>query len=165
MGKGHADLGRKVVPVSFLLRLRHQWRRQHRVVVFCQGCFDLLHIGHIHLLSGARQYGDILVVAVNGDESVRRLKGRPRPIVSAEDRATIVAAIEYVDYVTILSSTDARGLLARLRPDVYIDDSVRAHRTLEAKIVSQYRGQLAIVQQLAGHSTTSLIEAIIKAYG
>lgn len=159
------DIKRKIVSLSYLLQLRHKWRVQERKVVLCQGCFDLLHVGHIHLLATAHTYGDVLIVAMNDDESVRKLKGYPRPLVPVEDRAILVASIEYVDYVTIFKSRDARSLVASLQPDVYVDDDLRGHQTAEARAVLEYGGQLAIVQRLPGYSTTNLIRQIINAYG
>lgn len=154
----------KIIDLNRLLLLKSMWNSQKQTIVLCQGCFDVLHRGHIHLLGNAKKHGDILIVALNSDESVRRLKGSTRPIIAVEDRSAILAAIEYVDYISIFDSENALDIITQLRPDVYIDDSVRDHNTIEAKTVAAYGGKLVKIQYLAGYSTTELIQRIMTLY-
>ena len=136
-------------------------RSQGRTVALANGCFDLLHVGHVRYLEGAAAEADILVVAVNADVSVRRLKGESRPVLSAEHRAELVAALLVVDYVVLFSELTVGPLLEALKPDVhckgtdYTVDSVP-----EREIVSQYGGRTAIVGDPKNHSTRDLFHRI-----
>src|SRR3990170_1837941 len=102
-----------------LQRLRREWSAQGKTVVLTNGCFDLLHVGHVRYLQQARALGDVLIVGVNDDESVRRLKGPHRPIVPQDDRAETLAALEAVSYVIIFTEDTATALVTALRPDIY----------------------------------------------
>ena len=136
-------------------------RSQGRTVALANGCFDLLHVGHVRYLEGAAAEADILVVAVNADVSVRRLKGESRPVLNAEHRAELVAALLVVDYVVLFSELTVGPLLEALKPDVhckgtdYTVDSVP-----EREIVSQYGGRTAIVGDPKNHSTRDLLHRI-----
>ena len=136
-------------------------RRRGQTLALANGCFDLLHVGHVRYLEGAAQEADLLVVAVNDDESVRRLKGEGRPILPASDRAELVAALRCVDYVVVFPEPTVGPLLERLRPEVhckgtdYTVDSVP-----ERDIVSAYGGRTAIVGDPKDHSTRSLLARI-----
>jgi rfaE bifunctional protein nucleotidyltransferase chain/domain len=128
-------------------------------IVFANGCFDVLHVGHVRYLQDAAREVDVLVVAVNGDASVRGLKGEGRPVMNEAERAEIIAALDGVDYVTIFHDATPGRLLAELRPDVqckgtdYTADSVP-----EAAIVRGYGGRVAIVGDPKDHSTTAILE-------
>jgi D-glycero-beta-D-manno-heptose 1-phosphate adenylyltransferase len=136
-------------------------RRAGRRVVFANGAFDLLHAGHVRYLEAARAEGDWLVVAVNSDASVARAKGDGRPIVSADERAEIVAALECVDAVVAFEEDSPAGLLAELQPDVhakgtdYTPDSVP-----EREVVAGYGGRTVVVGDPKHHATTELIDRI-----
>ena len=136
-------------------------RSQGRTVALANGCFDLLHVGHVRYLEGAAAEADILVVAVNADVSVRRLKGESRPVLNAEHRAELVAALLVVDYVVLFSELTVGPLLEAFKPDVhckgtdYTVDSVP-----EREIVSQYGGRTAIVGDPKNHSTRDLLHRI-----
>lgn len=138
-------------------------RAAGRTVAFANGCFDLLHVGHIRYLESAAEEADVLVVAINDDASVRRLKGEGRPILSAADRAELVAALRCVDYVVIFPEPTVGPLLASLRPDVhckgtdYTVDSVP-----ERDIVLAYGGRTAIVGDPKDHSTRELLSRIAR---
>jgi D-glycero-beta-D-manno-heptose 1-phosphate adenylyltransferase len=133
-------------------------KRAGRTISFANGVFDLLHVGHVRYLAGAAAEGDVLVVAVNGDESVRGLKGEGRPIMTANDRAEVVAALAPVDYVVIFNEPTVGSLLEELRPDVhckgtdYTVDSVP-----ERAIVQKYGGRTAIVGDPKDHATRDLL--------
>jgi rfaE bifunctional protein nucleotidyltransferase chain/domain len=137
--------------------------------VFTNGCFDLLHLGHVCYLQEARELGDFLIVALNSDEGVRLLKGPGRPLVSEDERAKILAAFMCIDYVTIFNEPAAGQLVALLQPSIYVkggdyaglDDKIPdANRLPEAKVVQEYGGIVRLIPYLPHHSTTELIAAI-----
>jgi D-glycero-beta-D-manno-heptose 1-phosphate adenylyltransferase len=135
-----------------------QWRHAGERIILANGNFDLLHVGHVRYLRGAKELGGKLVVAVNSDESVRALKGDGRPVMPAEERAEIVAALADVDAVVIFSELDVRALIREIRPDIqakgtdYTMDSVP-----ERDAVAEYGGRVAIVGDPKNHSTSEII--------
>ena len=130
-------------------------------IVFTNGCFDILHTGHVRYLKAARSLGDCLAVGLNSDVSVRRLKGPERPVNAEADRAEVLDALFAVDYVTIFDEPTAADLIARIRPDVYVKGGDYTLDTLpEAKIVQQYGGRVAFVDLVPGRSTTKVIEKL-----
>jgi D-glycero-beta-D-manno-heptose 1-phosphate adenylyltransferase len=135
-----------------------QWRRAGERIVLANGNFDLLHVGHVRYLRGAKELGGKLVVAINSDESVRALKGNGRPVMPAEERAEIVAALADVDAVVIFSELDVCALIREIRPDIqakgtdYTVDSVPERDT-----VAEYGGRVAIVGDPKDHSTSEII--------
>jgi len=136
-------------------------RKNKKRIVLANGCFDFFHVGHIRYLSGAKALGDYLIVALNSDEQVRRLKGANRPLIPERERAEIVSAIRCVDYVTIFSEPTVEELIRAVRPDFhakgtdYTVDSVP-----ERDIVREYGGRVAIVGDPKNHSSTNLIQKI-----
>ena len=135
-----------------------QWRRAGARITLANGNFDLLHVGHVRYLRGAKELGGKLVVAINSDESVRALKGEGRPVMPAEERAEIVAALADVDAVVIFPELDVRALIREIRPDIqakgtdYTVDSVP-----ERDAVAEYGGRVAIVGDAKDHSTSQII--------
>ena len=130
-------------------------------VVFTNGCFDILHAGHVRYLQQARSYGDCLVLGLNTDASVRRLKGPERPINNELDRAEVVGALKSVDYVVFFDEPRAEALIQQVHPDVYVKGGDYTIETLpEGQIVLGYGGQVALVQLVAGRSTTNVIAKI-----
>lgn len=130
-------------------------------VAFTNGCFNLLHVGHVRYLQGAAEIGDALITAINSDDSVRALKGADYPVVPQDERAEIVAALECVDFVTIFEETDVSGLLLKLEPSVHAKGSDYTLETIpERETVLSYGGELAIAGDPKDHSTTDLIEHI-----
>jgi glycerol-3-phosphate cytidylyltransferase len=128
-------------------------------LVLTNGCFDLLHVGHVRYLQAARRLGDFLAVGINSDASVRQLKGPTRPLVPATQRAEIVAALGCVDAVVIFDTATAEPLVQALRPDVYVKGDDYAEATLpEARLVRAYGGTVALLPTVPGASTTALIE-------
>lgn len=129
--------------------------------MLANGCFDLLHVGHVRYLEGARPEGDVLVVAVNADESVRALKGSGRPLLSAQERARLVAALDAVDYVVIFDEPTVAPLIAALRPDVHAKGTDYTPDTVpEREAVRAVGGRVAIVGDPKNHSTRDLLEII-----
>ena len=149
-----------VVSQSELLERRQDWRKQGRKVVFTNGCFDLIHPGHVRLLETARAQGDILVVAVNSDESVRRLKGPNRPILPQTDRAEVLAAMAAVDAVTVFSEDTPCALLERLLPDVLVKGADWSHWIAGREIVEGSGGEVVAIPFEEHYSTTNLVQAI-----
>lgn len=148
-------------PLDELLAARQRWREEGRVVVTTNGCFDLLHPGHVRFLQQARAQGEVLIVGLNSDGSVRQLKGPGRPLLSQEDRAAMLAALRCVDHVVVFDEVLANDLLALLRPDIHCKGGDYTAESLpEAEVVRQGGGQLRILPFAAGYSTTGLLGAI-----
>ncbi len=154
----------KIVSRERLVELRPSWRQQGKIVVFTNGCFDLLHPGHLALLEGARVMGDILVVGLNSDSSVRRLKGQHRAIIPAEGRAALLAGFACVDYVVVFDEPTAEPLVSVLHPDIYVkggDYTLSGEKAPpEARLVASYGGRVVILPTLPGYSTTNLVHQI-----
>jgi rfaE bifunctional protein nucleotidyltransferase chain/domain len=145
-----------------LLLLREDWRQQGKTVVFTNGCYDLLHPGHIRLLEQARALGDVLVVALNSDASVHRAKGPSRPIVPERDRATVVAALAAVDAVTLFDEETPRELIAALLPDVLVKGADWSHFVAGREEVEAAGGRVLTLPLETGYSTTAIIERVIQ---
>jgi D-beta-D-heptose 7-phosphate kinase / D-beta-D-heptose 1-phosphate adenosyltransferase len=149
------------VDADRLAALVAEHRAAGRRIVFTNGCFDVLHRGHVAYLNQARLLGDVLIVAVNADGSVRRLKGPSRPVNPAADRAAMLAALSCVDHVTIFEEDTPAALLRRLRPEVYAKGGdYTPHMLPEAAIVTEYGGAVHIVDYVSDHSTTAVIDRI-----
>ena len=136
-------------------------RAAGRTVALANGCFDVLHVGHVRYLQGARAEADVLVVGVNGDDSVRRLKGEGRPVLPAADRALLVAALRAVDHVVVFAEDDVSRLLLALRPDVHCKGTDYTPDTVpERDVVRSYGGRVAIVGDPKRHDTRVLLERV-----
>ncbi|MBE3574424.1 MAG: adenylyltransferase/cytidyltransferase family protein [Firmicutes bacterium] len=156
----------KWLQLAELVRLREQWRQAGLKTVLTNGCFDLLHYGHVRYLEAARALGDRLVVGVNSDASVRTLKGPERPFVPEAERALLVAALEAVDAVTLFSGTTAVDLLKAIRPDVYAKGGDYTPQTLpEYAVASTLHVPVAFIPLVSGHSTTALAALIRRGRG
>ncbi|HZY96759.1 MAG TPA: adenylyltransferase/cytidyltransferase family protein [Candidatus Cybelea sp.] len=144
---------------------REELRAENRTVVFTNGCFDLLHVGHVEYLAWARAQGDALIVGLNDDESVRRIKGAERPIVPFAERAKVLLALRSVDVVVGFSDRTPEVLIDRIRPDVHVkSDQYREEELPERSVVLQHGGRIALAPHLAGASTTDAIARILNAY-
>ncbi|GHO43653.1 D-glycero-beta-D-manno-heptose 1-phosphate adenylyltransferase [Ktedonospora formicarum] len=136
--------------------------------VFTNGCFDLLHLGHVRYLQEARALGDFLVLGLNSDESVRALKGPTRPLVPENERAELLSALACIDYVTIFEEPTASNLIESLHPSIYVKGGdyagtvrgIDPERLPEAKVVFAYGGEVRLISYLPGYSTTELIQKI-----
>ena len=130
-------------------------------IVLANGCFDVLHVGHVRYLAGARELGDVLVVGINSDEQVARLKGAGRPVMPAAERAEIVASLEPVTYVTIFDEPTVEQLLLTLKPDVHAKGTDYTEETVpERAVVRSYGGRVAIVGDPKDHSTSEILTRI-----
>lgn len=137
-----------------------QWRRAGERVTLANGCFDLLHVGHVRYLHAAKELGGRLIVAVNSDESVKSLKGEGRPIMPAEERAEILAALADVDAVVIFGEKDVRALILELRPDVQAKGTdYTAESVPERDVVMECGGRVEIVGDPKDHSATEIIRS------
>ncbi len=132
-------------------------------LIFCNGCFDVVHVGHIRCLSGAKALGGVLVVGVNSDSSVKEIKGPKYPLMPEEERMEIVAAIRGVDYVTCFSEPSADSIILKLRPDVHAKGTDYTPENVpERETVLSYGGEIAIVGDPKDHSSTHLKERLLK---
>ena len=140
---------------------REQWRREGRKVVFTNGCYDILHPGHIRLLESARSRGDILILALNTDASVQRLKGSTRPLIPENERAELAAALEAVDAVTFFDEDTPRELIAAVLPDILIKGADWAHFIAGREEVEAAGGQVLALPLEPGYSTTGILEEVL----
>ena len=144
-----------------LLNLRGEF--QGKKIVFTNGCFDIIHVGHVRYLTTAKNFGDVLIVGLNTDESVKKLKGTNRPINNQDDRAEVLLGLKAVDHVIFFGENTAENLIAELQPDVYVKGGDYTLETLpEAKIVQTYGGRVEFINFVAGKSTTNIIEKICQ---
>src|SRR5215831_8571107 len=146
-----------------LVDQRAQWKREGKRVVFTNGCYDLLHPGHIRLLEEARSRGDLLILALNSDSSVRRMKGPARPLIGEAERAEMALALEAVDAVTFFDEETPRELIAAVLPDVLIKGADWAHFIAGREEVEAAGGQVLTVALEPGYSTTNIVERILQA--
>jgi rfaE bifunctional protein nucleotidyltransferase chain/domain len=157
---------RKIKSLDELAAIREQVGSRGGKVVFTNGCFDILHVGHVRYLEEARGLGDVLVVAVNTDGSVRRIKGPDRPVVPENDRAELVAALECVDYVTLFDTPDPLPLIRRLLPDFLVKGADwPVDRIVGAEEVRRAGGQVATIEMVPDHSTSDVIRKIAERFG
>ena len=156
----------KFKSLSALRRTIKAEKAKGRVVVLANGCFDLFHAGHIRYLRAAKSKGDILVVAINGDRSVRRLKGKGRPILAEGERVEILSSFSFVDYVTIFGESMVTKVLLALKPDIHVKGSDYTRETVpEKETVKQYGGRVAIVGGPKIRNTSRVIEDIADRLG
>lgn len=152
---------KKVIPRSALPQLVQRLRAAGQKIVFTNGCFDILHVGHVRYLAAARALGDVLIVGLNSDASVTRLKGPTRPLNTQDDRAEVLAALAAVDYVIIFDDPTAANLVAEIKPDVYVKGGdYRIEDLPEARIAASYGGRTVLVPLVPGKSTTGVVEKI-----
>ncbi len=158
------DTRTKILKLDELKECVAEHRRQGRRVVMANGCFDVLHVGHIRYLQAAKREGDVLVVAVNSDASERGLKGAGRPILPQEARAELVAAVDAVDHVTVFDEPDVQRLLRELRPDVHAKGTDYSMDTVpERELAARMGVRVAIVGDPKDHSTKDLIARVREA--
>jgi D-beta-D-heptose 7-phosphate kinase/D-beta-D-heptose 1-phosphate adenosyltransferase len=151
----------KYKSVDELSSISAKARKAGRLVVFTNGCFDLVHRGHIHLLRQAKMLGDILIVGVNSDVSVKAIKGPQRPIMPETDRIELIAALEMVDYVVAYNEPDPYRVIVAIQPNVLVKGGDwSADKIVGADVVEQNGGRVAVIPYLPGFSTTQIIERI-----
>ena len=160
----HQKMSGKVVSIDELREERERLRAQGKRLVFTNGCFDILHVGHVRYLAQARALGDALVVAINSDRSVRELKGAGRPVMNEDERAELLAALSSVDYVTVFDEASPRSLIKEVLPDVLVKggdyqlDEIHGREEVE-----RAGGRVLSLPFIEGASTSSIIERVRKA--
>jgi rfaE bifunctional protein nucleotidyltransferase chain/domain len=161
----HAPFFARLFDVDAAVAWREELRSRGRIVVFTNGCFDVLHAGHVSYLAWAREQGDALIVGLNEDDSVRRIKGRARPIVPFADRAALLRALRSVDAVVGFAALTPEIVLDRIRPDVHVkSEQYREEELPERSVVLRHGGRIALAPHAAGKSTTETIARILDAY-
>jgi rfaE bifunctional protein nucleotidyltransferase chain/domain len=156
----------KIYPRSELKAEVDRLKREGKKVIFTNGCFDILHAGHTRYLREAKKLGDVLVLALNSDSSVRSIKGEKRPIVPETERAEVVASLASVDYVTIFDELTPLELIEFLQPDVIVKGGDWAEKDIVgAEAVRRWGGCVAIMPEIKGASTTNVIEKVLQVYG
>jgi D-beta-D-heptose 7-phosphate kinase/D-beta-D-heptose 1-phosphate adenosyltransferase len=161
----HMDSDVKIKNLDVLASIIEAEKARGKKVVFTNGCFDLLHVGHVRYLQKARTYGDLLVLGLNSDNSVRRLKGEKRPLIGEKERAHILAALDCIDYVVIFEEDTPIRLLEALKPSILVKGGDYTPDTVVGKdLVESYGGRIELVEFVDGRSTTNIIEKILQNY-
>lgn len=155
-------MSNKIFVREKLKKILQSLQKRGKKVVFTNGCYDILHVGHIRLLKKCKQLGDILVMAVNTDNSVRRMKGPPRPIVNQKERAEVLASIEYVDFVTFFDEDTPLETIKLLKPDILVKGGDWQKKDIVGHNIVSKTVRFPTVK---GKSTTNLIKKIVQAYG
>jgi rfaE bifunctional protein nucleotidyltransferase chain/domain len=145
-----------------LIAQRARWKLAGKTVVFTNGCYDLLHPGHVRLLEKARSMGDVLILALNSDASVRRLKGPSRPLIAEMERAELAGGLEAVDAVTLFTEDTPRELIAALLPDILVKGADWAHWIAGREEVEAAGGQVLALSLEPGYSTTGIVDTLLK---
>jgi D-beta-D-heptose 7-phosphate kinase/D-beta-D-heptose 1-phosphate adenosyltransferase len=155
----------KILDRSTLKNKLEALRKEGKKIAFTNGCFDILHVGHVRYLREAKKAGDILVLALNSDSSVRAIKGEERPLVSEEERAEVIAALEFIDFVTIFPESTPLELINYLKPDILIKGGDWPEdKVVGRDEVKKWGGRVAIIPEVEGKSTTNIVEKIKKVY-
>jgi D-glycero-beta-D-manno-heptose 1-phosphate adenylyltransferase len=156
----------KTLTLEALRPLVEKLKQDGKTIVLANGCFDLLHVGHVRYLEGARRLGDALVVGLNSDDSVRQLKGPGRPLMPEGERAEILAAISFVDYIIVFQEPNVERLLLQIQPDIHCKGTDYTVESVpERDVVLSYGGRVAIVGDPKDHSTRDLIREVLKRSG
>ena len=152
----------KIITRCEAIKVSEKAKAAGQKVVFTNGCFDILHAGHVRYLATARDLGDLLIVGLNSDDSVRKLKGSSRPVNRQDDRAEVLAALASVDYVVVFDEVTAETIVAEVKPNIYAKGGDYSVKSLpEAAIVEAYGGQIALVPEVPGRSSSKIIEKIM----
>ena len=161
----HRDSDVKIKNADVLTTLIGEARTKGKKVVFTNGCFDLLHAGHVKYLQAARRLGDILVLGLNSDASVRRLKGEKRPLIAEEERAHILAALDCIDYVCLFDEDTPLQLISAIRPDVLVKGGdYKPEGVVGRDLVESYGGRVELIDFVDGKSTSGIIEKVLERY-
>ena len=160
---------KKLISLKKLLKISKSLRRNKKRIVFTNGIYDILHIGHIRYLQKARKQGDVLILGLNSDASTRKLKGDKRPIISAHQRAEVLSQLSYVDYIYIFSEISPLKVLEAIKPDIYVKGGdYKKKRTDKSgcrEYVRSYGGKVFLAPLTQGVSTTKIIEKILNFHG
>jgi len=156
----------KIKTFSQIQEIVNSLKAQSKKIVFTNGCFDIVHSGHVDYLKKAKQLGDVLIVGLNSDSSVKSIKGKQRPINNQNDRAVVLSAFYFVDYVVIFDQSTPYELINMIKPDILVKGSDWHNKTIVGSdIVIENGGKVVLIEYLEGKSTTTIIEKILKNYG
>jgi D-beta-D-heptose 7-phosphate kinase/D-beta-D-heptose 1-phosphate adenosyltransferase len=159
------DVSSKVITVENLTPLLVEARKSGRKIVFTNGCFDILHVGHVRYMAAAKSEGDLLVVGLNSDSSVRSIKGSKRPIFLQQHRAEVLASLVFIDYVVLFDAPDPMKLIQKLKPDILVKGEDWAEEyIIGADFVKSYGGRVARISLVPDVSTSNLIQKILELY-
>lgn len=151
----------KIKTVDELAKIVDDAKKNGEIIVSTNGCFDILHVGHLRYLQAAKSFGDILIVAINSDSSVKAIKGDNRPVISESERAELLGGLECVDYVTIFEQTTPIETLLKLKPDIHVKGGdYTMDRIIERQAVESYGGKVVIAPYVPGRSTSEIIKMI-----
>jgi rfaE bifunctional protein nucleotidyltransferase chain/domain len=155
----------KILDRNTLKKTLEALRKEGKKIAFTNGCFDILHVGHVRYLREAKKAGDILVLALNSDSSVKAIKGEERPLVGEEERAEVLAALEFVDFIIIFKELTPLELINYLKPDILIKGGDwPEEKVVGREEVKKWGGRVAIIPEVEGKSTTNIVEKIKKTY-
>ncbi|MEM4259830.1 MAG: D-glycero-beta-D-manno-heptose-7-phosphate kinase [Candidatus Woesearchaeota archaeon] len=158
------EQNKKIVSREKIIKILKYYKSMNKKIVFTNGCFDILHTGHVRLLQKAKSFGDILVVGLNTDESIKKIKGPERPIINQEDRAEILSSLDCVDYIVFFDENNPCEIISEIKPDIHVkggDYNPNDYKNMpEAKIVHEYGGEVKIINLVDGKSTTNIINKI-----
>ena len=155
----------KIKTTNEIKELAEELKKQNKIIVTTNGVFDILHLGHIKYLQEAKKLGDVLIVAINSDSSVKQIKGPERPINNEQSRAEVLAALTFVDYAIIFNETDPVNILSEIKPDIHVKGGdYKIDEIIEKDIVEKNNGKIVLIPEIKGYSTTDLINKIIKNY-
>ena len=155
----------KIYTREELKKIIDRHRKEGKKIVFTNGCFDILHVGHTRYLTEAKKQGNILVLGLNSDESVRSLKGKERPLIPENERADVIAALESVDYVTIFHELTPLELIEYLKPDILVKGGDWKEKDVVGReLIEKWGGRVIIIPEVKGSSTTNIIEKIMQVY-
>ena len=155
----------KIQTRETLTQIIAQEKDKEKTIVTTNGCFDLIHVGHLRYLQEAKKLGDLLVVGINSDSSVRKLKGEKRPLIPENERAEMLAGLSCVDYVVIFPELEPVSLLSGLKPDIHVKGGdYTIEQVIERKVVEENRGKVIVGLNIAGKSTTNIIQTILDRF-
>jgi len=161
MTKALEKINNIIFGLEFLMKNIDQWKNENKKIVFTNGCFDLIHLGHIELLARSSDLGDVLIIGVNSDSSIQKLKGENRPIIEEDSRVKQLAALEFVDAIVLFHEDTPQKLIEKIKPDVITKGGdYKAENVVGNEIVTQQNGQVVIIPLTQGYSTTSILKKI-----
>ena len=161
MTKALEKINDKIFGLEFLMKNIDQWKNENKKIVFTNGCFDLIHLGHIELLARSSDLGDVLIIGVNSDSSIQKLKGENRPIIEEDSRVKQLAALEFVDAVILFHEDTPQKLIEKIKPNVITKGGdYKAENVVGNEVVTQKNGQVVIIPLTQGYSTTSILKKI-----
>lgn len=154
---------KKIVNKEKIISLVKKLRMENKKIVFTNGCFDILHPGHIHCLKEAKKLGDVLIIGLNSDSSIKKLKGEKRPFFNEEERILMLSAIEFVDFIILFSEETPYKLIKMIKPDVLVKGgSYKKEDVVGKNIVEENNGKVEIISNLKSYSTTNIVNMIIS---